>query len=405
MTISRGAHCAPFFEARMNLLTSPRLALVLIVAIAVYSSGAALAGLEHPFIHPLFFCLVAGLFCCTAACTMRRALAMGRMPRMFGELSTIAAESTLERLHVCLSQAGFRHAGTTYRKAAPVLWGGMLLHVGILAIMAGALVNQALSDSGSFEIVEGGQVSLAYPGTVLGRSNGIFVKGAPLPYTIALESFDPYLHQQGYAPDRASRLKIGSPDGATLAAAIDRSHGVTAGDTTIYQAIPFGYALRVSMDAREFAVHLRTTAPKRAEATVTDPSGVLVVFMLETENDLEDPRGTGAIRVGMSRHGGFVWLKPKEPFPFGHGSARIEALARWGGYTYARNPGVAIVFTGFAMLLTGCGMLLMPCGIARIEEKAEGPGRLFLYAPRWEGYFRRRFDEILLSHHDEGVSR
>jgi hypothetical protein len=200
-------------------------------------------------------------------------------------------------------------------------------------------------------------------------------------------------------------LKIELPDGTTKTALVDRAQGISVGDTTIYQAVPFGYALRVSMEGREFAIHLRTTAPKRAEATVTDPGGVPVVFFLVSENNLEELRGTAAVRIGVSRHGGFMWLQPKELFPFGNGSARIESLVRWGGFTYARNPGVAVVFSGFFVLLLGCGMLLVPCGLASIEENADGTGRLLLCAPRWGIYFRRRFEEILLTHSHEEINR
>ena len=381
-----------------NLLRSPRLALFMLSLTMVYSAAvswlpwlasAAVAppvwavqlGLDHPYRSLPFLAACALLFVNTFACTWDR---FGRVLRLWrGELPGFAAAlpaSSAAELRLLLRDAGFREHGGVHFKNRFALWGGFVLHVGILAILLSVAVQQAYSDGGSFEISEQEVVDLAVPGVVFGREAGYLAPGKPPALQVALERFDAHRHQAGYAPDRQSTLAVQDParPASKLSGEIDRSRGLAVGDTTIYQAIPSGYALAVEVRGLGVrSVHLREKGSKSALAEVADSSGEPVRFVLEAERPLADPKGTGQLTLFLERRGGRETLTPGVAFAFGRGPARVVAISRWGGFTYARTPGIGLVFSGFALALAGCFLLLFPAGVARLEGDTAAPGARF----------------------------
>ena len=383
-----------------NSLRSPRLALAILSLTMVYAAvvswfpwlaaptvappaWAARFGLDHPFRSLPFLCACGLLFVNTFACTWDR---FGRVRRLWrGELPCHAArlpagsDAELGRL---LREAGFRERGGVHFKNRFALWGGFVLHVGILSILLSVALQQAYSDGGSFEISEQEVVDLGAPGVVFDREAGYLAPGTPPALRVALDRFDAYLHQTGFAPDRRSSLTVleAVRQNRKVSGEIDRASGLAVGDTTIYQAIPSGFALAVEVKGSGVrSLHLRARDRMSAIAQVPDPAGEPLSFLLEAERPLNDPKGTGSITLRVERRGGTQTVKLGEAFPFGRGLARVVAVSRWGGFTYARTPGIGLVFSGFALALAGCFLLLFPAGVARLEAGGALPGaRVYL---------------------------
>ena len=82
------------------------------------------------------------------------------------------------------------------------------MHIGILVVLTGVAVQQGFQDTGMFQLAEGEIVRIDTPASLLSRTKGYLAPETPPPLEIALDSFDPYFHQKGYAPDRLSRLII-----------------------------------------------------------------------------------------------------------------------------------------------------------------------------------------------------
>lgn len=383
-----------------NSLRSPRLALTILSLTMAYAAvvswfpwltaatvaapvWAVRLGLDHPFRSLTFLAACALLFVNTFACTWDR---FGRVLKLWrGELPGYAARLPLNSaadFGLLMRDAGFRDHGGVHFKNRFALWGGGVLHLGILSILLSVAVQQAYSDGGSFEISEQEVVDLGAPGVIFDREAGYLAPGRPPALRVALDSFDAYLHQSGYAPDRRSRLTVlesGRQD-RKVSGEIDRSGGLAVGDTTIYQAIPSGFAIDIEVKgAGVRTLHLRARDRMSALARVSDPAGEPLSFVLEAERPLNDPKGTGRITLRMERRGGTQTVKLGEAFPFGLGLARVVAVSRWGGFTYARTPGIALVFSGFAVALAGCFLLLFPAGVARLDAGDGEPGaRVYL---------------------------
>jgi hypothetical protein len=260
-------------------------------------------------------------------------------------------------------------------------------------LLAAVAVQQAWSDGGAFELSEGETVSLSRQGSVFGREKGVFAAAAPPDIEVALVSFDPFLHQAKYAPDRSSLLRLITADGRVREGRLDRARGIEAGDVTVFQAIPSGFALNLEIPGLGVrSIHLRG-AGRSATAEVRDPAGEPTRFRLDAERDLQDPLGTGTITITLERRGERTRLVPGEPFPFGSVNARLVDVRRWAGFTYSRTAGISLVFAGFAVVLLGSLLLLFPSGVACVEERG-GARVLRLHLPRGRDVFLRDWQEV-----------
>jgi hypothetical protein len=334
---------------------------------------AVAVGLHHPFTAWPFLLVVALLFASTLACTWGRrartlAIGRGEFPQSATRLPPRSADA-----RAFLADQGFRGQGETLTRFGPALWGGWVLHVGLLVLIAAVLVQHALFDSGVFDLSEGEKASLATHGTVFGRERGPLAREALPDVDVALVRFDPFRKQAGYSSDRLSELEVTVPGAPLRVETVDRAAGIRAGDIEIFQAIPSGMAITIDIAGMGMrSLRLETEAPRRAAAQVTSPSGEPARFVLESERDIDGTAGTGKLLLWMESRGERRELAPGVGFPFGAGQARVVGIGRWGRFTYTRTPGLFGVFAGFIVILAGCTLLAFPAGVARIGRAGEG---------------------------------
>lgn len=373
----------------LSFLRAPRLALAEIAFLAAWAgigswapwtlpdgapapAWAAAVGLDHPFRTWPFLLAVGLLFASILAVTWGRparirAILRGDLPPAAVRLPPRPAD-----VRAFLEAQGFRGRGDVLTRYRTALWGGWLLHVGLLVVVAAVLVQQAVSDSGTFDLTEGEAARLDAPGSVFGVERGPFARARPPALEVRLDRFDPFLHQPGYAPDRRSRLAVASPGEAPRLETIDRAAGIRAGETEIFQAIPSGLALTLEIPGMGVrGLRLHEESPRRAAADVADPAGAPARFVVETERDIGDAQGTGRLAVWLERGVVRQRLDPGASFPFGAAPARLLGLARWGRFTYTRTPGLSGVFAGFGVVLAGCALLAFPSGVARLAAPGE----------------------------------
>jgi hypothetical protein len=380
-----------------RLLRSPRLALGVLGFLAAYcalaswlpgpSEGAAAPGwvvalrLERPFASPLFLVAVGLLFVTTLACLWDRTPGTLRLWRGQGEGYATTFESRPPHDFAAFLRAeGFRGTSRPLFRFRHALWGGWVLHLGLVVLIAGVAVQQGFHDGGAFEVSEGERLSLSATGAVFARERGPLAPETPPELVVTLVAYDPFLHQPGYAPDRASRISVERPGGAATEVTVDRAEGIGVGAVTIYQAIPSGLALNLQIAGfGGRSLHLRETGPRSAEGTFTTPGGETVRLGVSGARDLDDPRGTGALTAWIERRGQRSEVVAGTRFPFGATSARLVSIGRWAGFTYARSPGMPAVFAGFAIILLGSTMLAFPAGVAWPDSPEEGAGgRVFV---------------------------
>lgn len=370
---------------------SPRLALGVLAFLAAYCAASAWfpwmvsgggpapawagpLGLAHPFTSPLFLLAVGALFLSTLACLWSRTpgtLALWRGAAVSYGVALPARPGA--DFAAFLASEGFGTRRAPFFRFRHALWGGIVLHVGLVSLIAGIAVQQSFHDGGAFELAEGETLRLSSPGAVFAREHGPLAPFAAPDLTVGLLVFDPFLHQPGYAPDRASRVRVERPGRSPVEGSVDRAEGFDVGALTLYQAIPTGLALNLELQetgARSF--HLRSESPRSAAGEFTAPGGVTVRLGLEAERVLDDAQGTGIVRVWIESDGVRREIAPGRVFLFGHAPARLVSVGRWAGFTYARSPGLPAVHTGFALVLLGAALLVFPAGVAQPAGAGEG---------------------------------
>lgn len=336
-------------------------------------SWATSLHLDHPFSSPAFLAAIALLFLSAAVCTWDRTIRVAGLWR--GQVrpwgTPFPAASRASFSEFCRSE-GFRGRGPVLFRARFAIWGGWVFHVGLLSLMAGILIQQGFHDGGAFQLADGEAVRLDAPGAVFGREKGPFAPASTPHLTVALAAFDPFLHQKGYAPDRACVLRVERPGHPVREGAVDRAAGFDTGLVTIYQALTSGLCLNLEIQGIGVrSLHLRDETHQKLTGDFTAPGGRPFRFTLESERHFDDPAGTGLLRVRAEGHGGSFEVAPGSPFPFGTAPARLVSVGRWGGFTYSRSPGMPVVFAGFAFLLLGSALMSFPAGVALVGRPGE----------------------------------
>lgn len=332
---------------------------------------ATVVGLDRPFSSAPFLAAAALLFAGTLACTWARTgpVAARWNGSAAGGLLLEAGPDWRDFLRA----RGFREARGSFFRFRFAVWSGWIMHLGLLALMAGILVQRAFHDGGRFELAEGEMARLDGDGVVFGRDRGLLAR-EPLPdIEVALDYFDPFEHQRGYAPDRRSRLRIRADGSEAVGATLDRARGVTVARVTIHQAIPTGIAvvLRIG-EAGNRVIRLRGDGGTRAAAEVTDRSGGLLRVVVASERPLDDPSGTGRLALWIERGAERALVQPGTDFDFGGVPARVVAFSRWGGFSWSSSPGMPAVIAGFLVLVGGCLLMVFPAAVG--EPLPDGSG-------------------------------
>lgn len=384
-------------------LRAPKLALATLSFLATYAAALAWTpwmrsmevappgwakalGLDRPFSSPVFLAAVALVFLETLVCTIDRTHVTLEQWRGLSRRRGLALPRR-DGLDVrrFLERNGFRPHGSALFRFRHALWGGWILHLGLLALILGIGIQRAFHDGGAFELAVGERVRLTDSGVVFSRDRGPFAPASPPHLDVTLAGFDPFLHQDGYAADRASRLLVAAPGGAPRAFPVDRAAGVSIGRIRLYQAIPTGLALTLDVEGLGVrTIHLRQFGSHAATAEVTDPAGETVKFILWTERAVTDRLGTGTVELLVDREGLKSAVAPGRTFAFGHGQAKLVEFSRWGGFTYSRSPGMPLVFAGFGIILLGCLLLVFPSGVAHVGRD-DGDVAGWVWMKRAEG--------------------
>ncbi|BDG07366.1 cytochrome c biogenesis protein ResB [Anaeromyxobacter paludicola] len=370
----------------LGWLRSPRLALGLIAFLAAWCGvgawasfargsapapgWAAATGLDRPFSSWPFLAGNALLFASTAACALprwRRCLAASR-----GALPPGAAPFPArpgQDLESFLRARGFARRGDALVRWRAGFWGGWILHLGLLGLLASVAVQQLFHDEGLFRLASGEAVSLDQPGVVFGRERGPLAPESPPAVEATLAAFDPFQRQAGYVIDRRSRLGLRSRAGR-LTATLDRAAGVTFEGIDFFQAIPTGLALRLEWpDGRYTVLDLLEAGEHRSVVGVDDPMLGRGTFVAESERDVHDQAGTGRLSVRFETAEGARLVS--DAAPFGPTGARLARVDRWGEYKYSRDPGLPGVLASFLLLLAGSALLAVPAGVARLGGEGE----------------------------------
>lgn len=362
-----------------RFLRSKGLALFLLIILAILCLTGGWLKWVRPeidiFTSPVFLITIVLFFLNTFACTIQRTgfvllLLKGKIPEnsLVFPLRDISFEGFL-------IERGFKCTSKPYVKNRLALIKGWLFHVGILVMLTGIFVQQALYEEGTFDITVG--QTLRLPQDTIERKKGLLRKDNSY-LEVTLLDFDPFYYEKGYARDRLSRLII-NYSGKVKPVSLTRVKGADIDSLTIYQGIPHGLSLIMEIEGRGiYTFFLRDVSERMARAEFSDPEGKRASFSMTTENPINDPKGIGDFRLYYERNGNIVQIFMNKDFEFGGLKARLKEIRRWSRFTYAINPGMPLVFIGFLIAVVGSIVFLFQGGIAMPDESGKVAGYVYV---------------------------
>ncbi|RJQ51953.1 MAG: hypothetical protein C4521_11215 [Actinobacteria bacterium] len=317
------------------------------------------------------------------------------MPR-FGVFSSIPFSIvllalTLNLLACTVSRLleGWREQG---RRPPVVLWGSVVLHTGLLFILAGGLLTAAFHLDGTVAMTVGQSVDLSKESGFLRLQRGLLsAPGSLPPLTMKLESFEPrFTRGSPVAFDSIVLLGLGR---GRVRRRVEVNRPAGAQGYAITQA-EYGYSPRIALelDGRPLGDAFVALRSRRApsgpvyEDFVTAPGleDRLILRVFPSEGKASGGTEAGFLTARLESGGG----RTQRRIEMG-GSARVGRLTvrfvelrYWSAYRIRSDAGLPVVYAGFIVCLLGAilrylplhgGLLRLSCcgGGAVSRERAE----------------------------------
>lgn len=365
------------------------------------------------------------------ACTLRRVLMRPRPGA-----SNIPDAASLRRVATHLAEQNWRLLGTgdrrvSARKGGSGFLGSVLMHAGLIVIIAGFVATTLTSFRGEMVVSEGQTLADV-------RDSYRSVASEPKvgePYSGTRVTLDSTIvdYSGGVVVSAVARMRALEPDGDIITRDVRVNHPLDAGGKS-YLLQGSGYAAHLIIAPRkapaspivvaladetslgwEDRLDTTTTAgtPLRIEMLATPmPLGDSQVMPAE-KFALNDPRLRLNLKYGASSWSGV--LAPGESTPdVGGVSVTFERLGLWNRYLVRGEPARWITYTGFWLTLAGAlWRFAVPERRIAVATSAGGAVDVSLRARPWAG-FAARADEVLVAqlealtspdiHDDEGVN-
>lgn len=346
----------------------PQVAVTSPEALAAWQSGhpgitavARPLGLFGAFSSWPFIVLLAALALDLAACTIDRFVRIGR-PKAFPRF--------------------------------PLL-GSLLLHLGLLALLAGGVLTAAYRFDGTAVATEGQVVNLGVPQGYVRLSRGpLAQRQAPPQVELELEGFRPTYRSR--VPTRfTSDIVLRSPDGGARRVGVGVNRPETIRGFAVTQA-DFGFSpdlLVADADGRPIvdalvALSSRRTGTETVYEDFIPMPGTEDRIMLRVYPDVSRRGGRGGSaspepkdpalwarlvnRAGVTRDEAL--LKPGKEATLAGYRVIFRDLRYWSAFRIAKDPGLPVVYGGFVVCLIGLVLRYVHLGPAPGTEAGAGPG-------------------------------
>ncbi|MHB9145301.1 MAG: cytochrome c biogenesis protein ResB [Symbiobacteriia bacterium] len=429
-------------RAAWRLLTSARVALVLIVAI----TAATIYGVsfnQQVFGSWWFLTLAAAFLLNTASCTwmqLKKAWRrhqdwrhQDRRPGSYREQAHLqaAGPETGERaLRLVLARRGYRVRAVAEQRGRFVairfrlgLWGAAFFHVALVVVVLGALVTMGTRSFATFGVYEGERFT-DQPGSYVSVRRGLLAPRQEKAFSLTVNRIDLQFDQGGALQDFIANVKL-EQGGRVLQSQVDGSHPLQAGPRTFYKNL-FGYVplltLRDAAGAElgRFAVGLDTAMPGvGADVELKDgrvryfgdfslpstPYQVRAQFYPDAGGSRfapvlisHVPRSQGlwleVRKFGQVEFQGLI--RPGESAQFGGMSLTLDKVRRWYGFSVIEDHGAGVVFAGAWLALLG--LALMYLFIPReVSAEVSATGEMWLggRAERFPGLYAEEFAALV----------
>ena len=250
-----------------------------------------------------------------------------------------------------------------FRKYGFSQWGGFILHLGMLIIIAAALYTFLFEKRGFIQILER-DTFFGNSEEFLSTENGIFTSPFVPNFNITLEKLTPDYYPDGNLKFVESSVLVSTQTEASLHGSLSINNPYKFGGVNIYQSTSFGYTicLLLNKNGKDIPTYFSLEHPDKLGkpfTAISDFPTTDYIFKMEFRPDINGSSfslNQPSLRLivdekGMTQFDGT--MKPGESVRLGDQKLTFVDIRHWSGLILTENQSVIFIFLGFGLIILG----------------------------------------------------
>lgn len=369
-------------------------------------------GLDHVYTTPWFAVLLLVFLLTLMISTFEQI--KNSTKKIFGNVvisgeKSIRVNTTEEEIKTAIKKLGYfqtvRNQETLrFVKHPWGYWGNVLLHLGIVLVIASSLVVVLTEKRGLLQLIES---ELYVPGTPwFMEEKGMLVGNFILPEAVMLDNVIPEFWETDDIKQLTTVMSFSNPQGKTKRYNLAINQTVNYKGIRIYQDQRFGLAFFVNLTDKtgtRNGLILQIQKPyKRDKASYGNFRFGKIPYLLkakyfadaEKKNMLSSNPLLVMRLVDKGRVIGEVSLKNGESGQVGPYTATVAGISRWAGIIFVDITGMPGIFLGFFIIIIGGGLTyFMPPREFYLRKEVDGFS-ITWKATRFESFYEEEYEKV-----------
>jgi len=284
-------------------------------------------------------------------------------------------------------------------------WGGVLLHLGIVVVIASSLIIVLTEKRGLLHLLVG---EIYLPGSQwLVEEDGILAGRFILPEAVRLESVTPEFWETDDIKQLTTVISFIDPQGRFKKDLIAINQTVNYRGIRIYQGRSFGNAFFVEFIDRDGnridAILQIQNPPRRDKAGYGNFQVGGIPYLLKAKyfadaekNSMNSINPLLVMRlVDEEQVIGEISLRKGESGALGPYTVRLVDIARWSGIIFVDITGMPGIFLGFFIIILGGGLTYFMPPREFYLRKEEVGASIMWKATRFEDFYKEEYERIV----------
>jgi cytochrome c biogenesis protein len=329
----------------------------------------------------------------------------------------IAVNATEEEIKTAIKRLGYlqiakNHEILRFVKHPWGYWGNVLLHLGIVLVIASSLIIVLTEKRGLLHLVEG---ELYVPGTPwLMEYNGILAGHFILPEAVMLDHVLPGFWENDSLKDLKTTISFSDPQGKIKRYELGINQKVDFRGVRVYQEQSFGHAFFVTLadkiGTRNGLILQIENPDKRDKASYGNFQSDRIPYLLKTKYFVDADKKSMLSQnpllimrlVDKGRVISEVLLKKGGSGQLGPYTATLDNVSMWAGMIFVDITGMPGIFLGFFIIIIGGGLTyFMPPREFHIRKEESGLFIINWKATRFESFYREEYEKIAMVFEDK----
>ncbi|MCL4551022.1 MAG: cytochrome c biogenesis protein ResB [Bacteroidetes bacterium] len=301
-----------------------------------------------------------------------------------------------------------------FRKYGFSRWGGFILHLGMLIIIAAALYTFLFEKRGFIQILER-DTFFGSSEEFLSTENGVFASPFVPNFNVTLEKLTPDYYPDGNLKFVESSILVSTTADTRIHGSLSINNPYKFGGVNIYQSTSFGYTicLLLNKNGKDIPTYFSLEHPDKLGkpfTAISDFPTTDYVFKMEFRPDINGSSfslNQPSLHLIVDEKGMIQFdgtMKPGESVRLGDQELTFVDIRHWSGLILTENQSVIFIFLGFGLVILGLiSVYIFPMReIYFVVEKNENAirlsfgGRAVREPRRFEEEFRNYIESIYL---------